>query len=96
MDAVHDLTKLKWTTENMSQEWNTGIICPIYKKGDKLEYNNYRGIKLLNNAYKILSSILNEILKNATEKITEEYQCEFRRNKSTIDQICIYRHDREA
>jgi len=94
MDAVHRLIKLIWTTEIMPQELNTGIICPIHKKRDKLECNNYRGITLLKNAYKIFSSILNERLKITTEKIIGEYQCEFHRNKSTIDKLFILRRQR--
>ena len=43
IDAVHELIKLMWTTEKIAQEWNIGIIFPIYKKDDKLECNNYRG-----------------------------------------------------
>jgi len=47
-----------WTTEKMPKEWKTAVICPIHKKGSKQDFNNYRGIALLNVAYKIFSNCL--------------------------------------
>jgi hypothetical protein len=61
------------------------IIVPIYKKGDKTDCSNYRGISLLSTLYKILSNILLSRL-----DIIGDHQCGFRRNRSTTDQIfCI-------
>lgn len=39
-------------------EWKKSIIIHIHKKGDKTECGNYRGISLLNSAYKVLSKVL--------------------------------------
>jgi hypothetical protein len=74
---LHELMVDVWTTEKMSQEWNIGLICPINKKGDRLECRNYRGITLLNAANKIFTNILNERLKPWAEKTLHNYRCGF-------------------
>jgi hypothetical protein len=33
-----------WNTKTLPAKWNEGIICPIYKKGERLNCNNYRPI----------------------------------------------------
>jgi hypothetical protein len=43
---IYQLKKRVWETEHMPQEWSTAIICPLYKKGNKLDCSNYRGISL--------------------------------------------------
>ena len=71
----------------MPHDWNNAIICPIYKKGNKLECGNYRGISLLNVAYKIFTNLLAKNIEPYTEQILGDYQCGFRKGRSTMDQI---------
>jgi hypothetical protein len=37
-----------WNKEELPQQWKEFITVPIYKKGDKTDCNNYRGIFLIN------------------------------------------------
>ena len=71
----------------MPQEWKESIIVPIHKKGDRMDCNNYRGISLLSTSYKILSNILLSRMTPHANEIIGEYQCGFRRNRSSVDHI---------
>ena len=72
-----------WLEEVMPDEWNNGVVCLIHKKGDPLICKNYRGISLLNTAYKVLSNIIFSRLLPYAEENIKEYQCGFTRNRST-------------
>jgi len=84
-----------WKKEKMPEKWKIGLIYPIFKKGDKLQCDNYRGITLLNVIYKVFSSVLLKRLNVYAEEILGEYQCGFRPERSTVDQIFIMRQSME-
>lgn len=71
----------------MPEEWGRAIICPIYKKKDKAECANYRGISLLSHASKVYERILERRLRNIVEGVLGECQCGFRPNRSVTDLI---------
>src|SRR5215469_7245507 len=88
--AIQKLIISIWKMEELSEEWKESIIVPIYKKGDKTDCNNYRGISVLPTTYKTLSNILLSRLIPYAEEVTGYHQCGFRRNRSTTDHtFCI-------
>jgi len=76
-------------------EWSEGILCPIYKKGDRKQCNSYRGISLLNITYKIFTILLYNRLGKKIEPQIGNYQMGFSPNRSTIDNIFIVRQTYE-
>ena len=74
---IHKLIRNIWDLETLPAQQNEGIICPIYKKRDRLNCNNYRPIMLLNIAYKIYAILLNNQLSEITEKKLGDFQMGF-------------------
>jgi hypothetical protein len=69
LSEIHKLINSIWNKEELSDQWKESITVPIYKKGDKTDFNNYRGISLLSTLYKILSHILLPKLSPYVDKI---------------------------
>lgn len=76
-----------WKETKIPQEWEVGIIVPIFKKGDTKECKNYRGITLLSVVAKVYERILEEKLRNKIEQQLAESQSGFRRGYGIQDHI---------
>ncbi len=62
------------------------IIVSLYKgKGNREEYNNYRGISLLSVPGKIYGTILNERMMNITDKSVGDEQGGFWKGKGCVN-----------
>ncbi|KRF97428.1 uncharacterized protein Dwil_GK26988, partial [Drosophila willistoni] len=89
--CLHRLIGTIWETEQLPEEWKEGVICPIYKKGDKLDCENFRAITILNAAYKVLSQIIFRRLSPVVNEFVGSYQAGFVDGRSTTDQIFTVR-----
>ena len=77
-----------WEMVSVPQAWKDASIITIYKKGDRTDCGDYRGISLLSIAGKIFTRILlNRLSTHITPEVVPEIQCGFRGNRSTIDMI---------
>ena len=80
-----------WRGEGFPTEWRTGNIIPIYKKGDKEEVKNYRGITLMDTGYKIYAEIIRRRLEAQIEeeRMLEETQQGFRKKREAVKAIYL-------
>ena len=79
-------------TGHIPEAWTIGMIMPIYKnKGDKGDFDNYRGITILSCLGKLFTSIINfRLNKYANEvNLINENQTGFRKSYSTLDHIFL-------
>ena len=55
---LHQLITNAWEVGSLPEAWKDASIITIYKKGDRTDCGNYRGISFLSIAGKIFASIL--------------------------------------
>jgi hypothetical protein len=95
-DRLHKLIIKAWEQDSIPQAWKDASIVTIYKKGDRTDCGNYRGISLLSIAGKVFARILlNRLTHHITPEVIPETQCGFRSNRSTIDMIFSLRQMQE-
>ena len=87
---LHQLITNAWEVGSVPQEWKDASIVTIYKKGDRTDCGNYRGISFLSIAGKIFARILlNRLSTHITPEVVPETHCGCRGNRSTVDIFCL-------
>ncbi|KAL1447284.1 hypothetical protein WDU94_007617, partial [Cyamophila willieti] len=78
-------------SETLPPDWGESEICCIFKKGERRDVRNYRGIALLNTMTKIFTQLLyNRIASWAEESnVLPEEQGGFRKGRGCSDQIFV-------
>ena len=88
---MHQLCNKIYQEEHVPVDWGKVIIVPLYKKSDKRDCGNYRGISLLSIPGKVFTKVLHQRLKRYVESCLNEEQAEFRPGKSTMNQLFAIR-----
>ncbi|TWW63998.1 hypothetical protein D4764_03G0010060 [Takifugu flavidus] len=65
----------------------TGVVVPLFKKGDRRVCSNHRGITLLSLPGKVYSGVLERRVRRIVEPRIQEEQCGFRPGRGTVDQL---------
>ena len=81
------MCQVVWKFGKTPRDWQTGVIIPIFKKGDRQKCTNYRGISLLSLPGKVYAKCLERKCQEIVESKLEDGQCGFRLGCSTTDQI---------
>ncbi|TKS65443.1 putative 149 kDa protein ORF 2 [Collichthys lucidus] len=81
------LCNIAWTSGAVPLDWQTGVVVPLFKKGDRRMCSNYRGITLLSLPGKVFSGVLERRVRKIVEPRIQEEQCGFRPGRGTVDQL---------
>ena len=72
-------------------DWALSVYCPIFKKGDRKDVNNYRGISLANCLCKLFTSLITERMQKDLEsrRVLGIEQAGFRENMGCTDHAFV-------
>ena len=71
-----------WQTEEWPTQWTQSLVITLLKKGNLLQFQNYRTISLISHPSKVMLKIILNRLKPQAEKIIAEEQAGFRAGRS--------------
>ncbi|TWW81841.1 R2 Retrovirus-related Pol polyprotein from type I retrotransposable element [Takifugu flavidus] len=78
---------IAWTLGAVPLDWQTGVVVPLFKKGDRRVCFNYRGITPLSLPGKVYSGVLERRVHQIVEPRIQEEQCGFCPGRGTLDQL---------
>ncbi|CAM4611183.1 unnamed protein product [Leuciscus chuanchicus] len=81
------LCSITWRSGTVPLGWQTGVVVPLFKKGDRRVCSNYRGITLLSLPGKVYARVLERRIRPIVEPRIQEEQCGFRPGRGTLDQL---------
>ena len=81
------LCSIEWQSRTVPLDWQTGVVVPLFKKGDRRVCSNYRGITLLSLPGKVYSRVLERRIRPIVKPQIQEEQCGFRPGRGTLDQL---------
>ena len=81
------LCNIAWRLGTVPLDWQTGVVVPLFKKGDRRVCSNYRGITLLSLPGKVYARVLERRIRPIVEPRIQEEQCGFRPGRGTLDQL---------
>ena len=93
LSTLVDLFTVISDFEQIPSDWQKGIIKPIHKSGSLFKLDNYRGIPLSSNVYKVFSKVMEEKIVSYLEdnNILGESQGAFRKKGDSRTMSSLYR-----
>ena len=90
-ERFHAILVEVWNRGEVPQQWKDTTIKVLYKKSDRSNCNNYRGISLLSHEGKVLLKIVANRLSDYCKAhgILPDEQCGFRPKRSTVDMLFV-------